>query len=145
MTFSITAGTYDLTQQNCYKDQLALQHLFAQAERDIGNQVVLCPSLWDLYLRNMFSIRQVGRFTSSLYKYTKTLFVIVTNLREIIKKFMATGIAQRSCTDLFPLWSHKKNDIPKMKKQKKYCKVETQKALKEVLVFKWRTKNKKYT
>ena len=58
---------------------------------------------------------------------------------------MATGIAQRSCTDLFPLWSHKKNDIPKMKKQKKYCKVETQKALKEVLVFKWRTKNKKYT
>ena len=30
---------------------------------------------------------------------------------------MATGIAQKSCTALFPLWSLKKNDISKMKKK----------------------------
>ena len=32
---------------------------------------------------------------------------------------MAAGIAQKSCTALFPLWSLGKNDIPKMKKKKK--------------------------
>ena len=31
---------------------------------------------------------------------------------------MAAGIAQKSCTALFPLWSLSKNDIPKMKKKK---------------------------
>ena len=30
---------------------------------------------------------------------------------------MAIGIAQKSCTALFPLWSLKKNDISKMKKK----------------------------
>ena len=29
---------------------------------------------------------------------------------------MATGIAQKSCTALFPLWSLRKNDISKNKK-----------------------------
>ena len=31
---------------------------------------------------------------------------------------MATGIAQKSCTALFPLWSLRKIDILKMKKKK---------------------------
>ena len=30
---------------------------------------------------------------------------------------MATGIAQKSCTALFPFWSLRKNDISKMKKK----------------------------
>ena len=30
---------------------------------------------------------------------------------------MATGIAQTSCTALFPLWSLRKNDISKMKRK----------------------------
>ena len=32
---------------------------------------------------------------------------------------MAAGIAQKSCTALFPLWSLGKNDIPKIKKKQK--------------------------
>ena len=40
---------------------------------------------------------------------------------------MATGIAQKNCTTLFPLWSLRKNGILK---NKKYTKEETQKALK---------------
>ena len=31
---------------------------------------------------------------------------------------MTTGIAQKSCTDLFPLLSLRKNDISKIKKYK---------------------------
>ena len=31
---------------------------------------------------------------------------------------MTTGIVQKSCTALFPLWSLRKNDIPKMKEKK---------------------------
>ena len=45
---------------------------------------------------------------------------------------MATGIAQKSCTALFPFWSLRKNDISKMKK-KKY-EEETQKELKGILI-----------
>ena len=36
-------------------------------------------------------------------------------LRKSIKKSMATGITQKSCTALFPLLSIRKNDISKMK------------------------------
>ena len=32
---------------------------------------------------------------------------------------MATGIAQKSCTALFPMWSLRKNYISKMKKNNK--------------------------
>ena len=54
---------------------------------------------------------------------------------------MATGIAQKSCTALFPLWSLRKTNISKMKR-----KIETQKALNRILIFKYRkNKNKKYT
>ena len=55
------------------------------------------------------------------YRITKT-----------VKKSMVTGIAQKSCTALFPLWSLRKNDISKMKK--KY-KEETLKALKGILIL----------
>ena len=34
-------------------------------------------------------------------------------LQKTIKKSVATGIAQKSCTALFPLWSLRKNDISK--------------------------------
>ena len=34
-------------------------------------------------------------------------------LQKPIKKSVATGIAQKSCTALFPLWSLRKNDISK--------------------------------
>ena len=52
---------------------------------------------------------------------------------------MATGIAQKSCTALFPLWSLRKTNISKMKR-----KIETQKALNRILIFKYRkNKNKK--
>ena len=64
------------------------------------------------------------------YRITKT-----------VKKSMVTGIAQKSCTALFPLRSLRKNDISKMKK--KY-KEETLKALKGILILN-REKNKKYT
>ena len=40
---------------------------------------------------------------------------------------MAAGIAQKSCTALFPLWSLGKNDIPKMKKKKTKKKTKKQK------------------
>ena len=53
------------------------------------------------------------------YRITKT-----------VKKSMVTGIAQKSCTALFPLL--RKNDISKMKK--KY-KEETLKALKGILIL----------
>ena len=33
------------------------------------------------------------------------------------KKSMATGIAQKRCTALFPLWSLRKNDVSKMKRK----------------------------
>ena len=55
------------------------------------------------------------------YRITKT-----------VKKSMVTGIAQKSCTALFPLRSLRKNDISKMKK--KY-KEETLKALKGILIL----------
>ena len=42
---------------------------------------------------------------------------------------MATGMTQKSCAALFPLWSLRKNDISKNKKYKE----ETQKALKGIL------------
>ena len=45
---------------------------------------------------------------------------------------MATGIAQESCTGLFPLWSLRKNDILKNEKYILY-REETQKALKGIL------------
>ena len=44
---------------------------------------------------------------------------------------MATGIAQKSCTALFPLWSFRKNDI--MENKKYIYKDGTQKALKGLL------------
>ena len=53
--------------------------------------------------------RWVVRFTSSSYKYTKKIvYTIVKELRRTIKKSMTTGIAQKSCTALFPLWSLRK-------------------------------------
>ena len=53
--------------------------------------------------------RYVGRFISSSYKrYKKKIFTIVIELGKTIKKSMATGIAQKSCTALFPLWSQGK-------------------------------------
>ena len=51
------------------------------------------------------------------------------------KKSMTTGIAQKRCTALFPLWSLRKNDIRKSKK-KKTDKEKTCKALKGILSFK---------
>ena len=43
----------------------------------------------------------LGRFISSLYKiYKKNIYNIVKELRKTIKKSMATGIAQTSCTAL---------------------------------------------
>ena len=47
--------------------------------------------------------------------YKKIVYNIVTELQKTIEKSMATGIAQKSYTALFPLWSLKKNDISKMK------------------------------
>ena len=56
-----------------------------------------------------------------------------------------TGIAQKSCATLFPLWSLRKNDISKNKNN--ICKEGTQKSLKGLLKIKCRKKNKskKYT
>ena len=47
------------------------------------------------------------------------LFRCHTNIQKIylqLKKSMATGITQKSCTALLPLWSLRKNDISKIKK-----------------------------
>ena len=42
---------------------------------------------------------QVGRFISSSYKIQEKIICnAVTDLRNTVKKFMATGIAQKSCT-----------------------------------------------
>ena len=46
----------------------------------------------------------VGRFILSSYKYTKKAFTIVKELKKTIRKSMVTGIGQKSCTALFPLW-----------------------------------------
>ena len=40
--------------------------------------------------------------------YEKVIYNIVVELRITIKKSMATGIAQKSCTALFPFWSLRK-------------------------------------
>ena len=56
---------------------------------------------------------------------------------------MTTGIAQKSCTALFPLWSLRKNDITK---KKKIYKEETKKTLKGILIFKSKkNQNNRYT
>ena len=58
---------------------------------------------------------------------------------------MATGIAPKSCTALFPLWSFGKMDIEN-EKEKNISKDQTQKALKGILIFTCtKNKNKKYT
>ena len=46
---------------------------------------------------------------------------------------MAAGVAEKRFTDLFPLCPLRKNDIPKMKKNRKN---ETYRALKGILIFK---------
>ena len=74
--------------------------------------------------RQIASLGRLGRFISLLHKYTKKIiYIIVKELRKTIKKSMATGIAQKSCTALFPLWSLRKNDISK---DKKYLLAKTQ-------------------
>ena len=51
------------------------------------------------------------------YKYTKKImYNIVKELQKTIKKSMTIGIAQKSCTALFPSWSLRKNNILKNKK-----------------------------
>ena len=56
---------------------------------------------------------------------------------------MAAIIAQKSCTTVLPLWSLRKMIYQKGKEKHKE---ETQKALKGILLFKYRkNKNKKYT
>ena len=48
--------------------------------------------------------QQVGRFILSSYKlYKKVIYNVVIEFQKTIKKFMATGIAQKSCSALFPL------------------------------------------
>ena len=50
-------------------------------------------------------------------KYTKKIIdSVVKELRKTIKTSMAIGIAQKTSTALFPLWSLRKNDILKNKK-----------------------------
>ena len=48
--------------------------------------------------------------------YKEFIYNIVIELRKAIKKSKAKRIAQKSSTALFPLWSLRENDIPKMKK-----------------------------
>ena len=56
---------------------------------------------------------------------------------------MTTGIAQKSCTTLFPFWSLRKNDISKMKKKIQRGNIE---SIERNLNFKQRkNKSKKYT
>ena len=57
--------------------------------------------------------RWVGRFTSSSYK-ENTKELSLQSKYKYIKNTMATGIAQKSCKALFPLWSLKKKDILKL-------------------------------
>lgn len=50
--------------------------------------------------------------------YRKFICNIAIKLRKTIEKSMATGIAHKSYTALFSLWSLRKNDVSKMKKKK---------------------------
>ena len=49
----------------------------------------------------------------------KIIYIIVVELKKLIKKSMVTGVAQKSCTALFPLWSFGKMIYLKWKKKKK--------------------------
>ena len=67
------------------------------------------------------------------------MYNIVIGLRKTVKKSMATGIVQKSCTALFLLWSLKKNNISKTKKKYK-----DESYIEGILIFKSRkNKNKK--
>ena len=57
--------------------------------------------------------RWVGRFTPSSHK-ENTKELPLQSKYKYIKNTMATGIAQKSCKALFPLWSLKKKDILKL-------------------------------
>ena len=75
--------------------------------------------------------RQVGLFCRHTNIQQKIFTLQLKNYENQFKKFMATGIAQKSCTALFLLWSLRKNDISKNKKY--IYKEGTQKALKGLL------------
>ena len=49
--------------------------------------------------------------------YKRSIYNIVIKSQKAIKKSMTTGIAQKSCTALFPLRFLRKNDIKKKKKK----------------------------
>ena len=78
--------------------------------------------------RSAKAVIQVGRYAYFvvIQVYKKVIYNIVKELRKTIKKSMATGIVQKGCTVLFPMWSLRKNDISKIKnlyvkrKHKKY-------------------------
>ena len=68
-----------------------------------------------LRIFNLLSTK-VSRFISPPYKISnKIIYNVVREFQKTIKKSMATGTAQKSCTALFPLWSLGKSDIPTMK------------------------------
>ena len=59
--------------------------------------------------------RQAGLFCCHTNIQKKVIYNIVIELWKTINKSMGTGIAQETCTALFPLWFFSKNDILKMK------------------------------
>ena len=74
--------------------------------------------------------RQVYFVVIQIYK--KFIYNIVKELRKTMKKSMAIGISQESCTALFPLCSFRKNDISKIKK---YIQRENVESIERVLIF----------
>ena len=67
------------------------------------------------------SVSKIGRYVGLFRRHTNIQKVYLQGsyrITKTIKEFVATGIAQKSCTPLFPLRSLKKNDILKMKKEK---------------------------
>ena len=67
-------------------------------------------------IRTLLVVSSVGYFVV-IQIYKKCIYNIVIELRKTIQNSMVRGIAQKSCTALFPLWSLRKNDISKMKRK----------------------------
>ena len=76
------------------------------AENEAGRLKVVC-SLFSIY----FDSPELGK--------GRLVGLFRRHTRKTIKKSLATGMVQKSCTALFPLWSLRKNDLPKMKNNTK--------------------------
>ena len=80
-------------------------------------QQVKIPGLFYCHVAHgSLSLQLLGRHIYSVFIqiYKKFIYNISSELQK--QKSMATGIVEKSCVALFPLWSLRKNYISKMKK-----------------------------